>query len=132
MPAMTAKAANRLPRTPHRGRNKPSTLPRPNRTAIACPRRYLCKKYGREYRGSGLIKLGEDPILRNKRSRKRKRPAMSRPFVKTWFRLREGRGSVARDDRAAPVEAVVHAGLDDVVVGGEGAGRHQSGGRREV
>ena len=39
--------------------------------------------------------------------------------------------SVGRDDRAAPVEAVVDARLHHMVVGGEAAERHERGGRRE-
>ena len=39
MAAITAKAANRLPLTPQRGRKKPKTLPRPNAMpAPAIPR----------------------------------------------------------------------------------------------
>jgi hypothetical protein len=42
MPAMTAKAANRLPLTPHRGRKKPKSLPSlpiENRRAMPFPAR---------------------------------------------------------------------------------------------
>ena len=80
MAAMTAKAANRLPRTPHRDRNKPNTLPRPNRIAIACLRRYLCKKYGRQYRGSGLIKLGKEPCFAQQKKLETKKTGGSPAF----------------------------------------------------
>ena len=37
MAAITAKAANRLPRTPQPGRSTPNTLPRPERNAMPAP-----------------------------------------------------------------------------------------------
>jgi hypothetical protein len=81
MPAMTAKAANRLPRTPHRGRKKPNTLPRPKRTVITRPRRYRWKKYGRQYRGSQLIKLGKRPLFAQQ-----KKPTTKKAGDKPAFR----------------------------------------------
>ncbi len=54
MPAMTAKAANRLPLTPHFGKPKPLSLnlPMPNRNAIACPNPKM--KVRRQYRDTRL------------------------------------------------------------------------------
>jgi hypothetical protein len=60
MPAMTAKAANRLPLTPNFGRLKPLSLTFPmlNRNAICPPPRAAAPGIlGRQYRGTRLTTL---------------------------------------------------------------------------
>jgi hypothetical protein len=73
MPAITAKAANRLPLTPHLGRKKPKNLPSlpiENRRAMPFPPAEMGLIVGRQYRVTKLTKLGtfglNARILRNK------------------------------------------------------------------
>ena len=63
MPAITAKAANRLPLTPHRGRKKPMSLP--SLPIARSPRHVVPARtvpwdgsFGRQYRVTRLIKSG--------------------------------------------------------------------------
>ena len=75
MPAMTAKAANRLPLTPHFGRPKPPSLNLPmlNRNAIACPALNPKVKVRRQYRDTRLTKSGKpDRVARFLCSKKQK------------------------------------------------------------
>jgi hypothetical protein len=60
MPAMTVKAANRLPRTPHLGRTIPNTLPKLNLFAISGFPRYapLGADAFRQYRARRLTNTG--------------------------------------------------------------------------
>src|SRR4051794_17491612 len=125
MPAITANAANRLPRRPHfgilkRGRKRPR--PRLRRIAIEIPPRViLCFR-----RGVSLGQVKKSQVAQSvalvPQSEKRKGRQRCRPSItKRFFEAR----SVARGDRARPVEAVVNASLKGVVVGREVAGAHQ-------
>src|SRR6185312_15176421 len=130
MPAITAKAANKLPLTPQRGFRNPKTLPRPNPTFMRLPRDYPRKKCREQYRGRALTKLGILRLFGAIRVRQNDKagvlPALS--LTSGCFRA----GSVPRGDGAGPVDAVVHASPEHMVVGGEAAGRDQCGRRGEI
>src|SRR6201987_5225047 len=146
--AITAKAANRLPLTPKRGRRNPKNLPIPHRKAMPnAPSRYQSTKAAEVSRypvkKSGILKLSAQS-LSNKRKRGRRWAGLSVECVNAWlehdpekcvavFRKDHAQleSSVVRSDRVAPVEAVVHAGRDGVVIGAEAAGRTQARGRGE-
>src|SRR5260370_29630466 len=117
MPAITAKAANRLPLTPHFGRQKPRprNLPIVDRNAMLSASRSLHPEdeFERQYRVTRLTKsatfAGSEQILRIESKK-----AGARPAFPKLFSIR--RGSVLRDHRATPVEALVDASLDGMLV----------------
>src|ERR1700731_4625995 len=119
MPAMAAKAANRLPLTPQRRREKPrpAKLPMPDRNAMlsasrdqspAAVLRYPVNKIGKI---RGFLANFAD-------SKAGAEPAFS--LISTRRR------SVPRHPRARPVEAVVDGRLHDMFVVAEAAERQES------
>src|SRR5258708_26729919 len=126
MPAITAKAANRLPLTPHRGRkifkgqrslpivNRPAIPPPPAKVELrAAVSRYQVNKSGKF---EAFAQFCEAP--------KTKRPARGRPFRMfsiRMFSIKEG--SILGDHRTTPVEARGQAGLHNILDGGQAAGR---------
>src|ERR1700730_15807204 len=132
MPAITAKAANRLPLTPHFGRRKPRprNLPIVDRNAILSASRslHLLDEFERQYRVTRLIKSGtfvrSAQILRIENKKAGARPAFPRLLS---IRC----GSVPRDHRATPVEAIVDASLDGMLVVAEPGADNDGGAGRE-
>src|SRR4051812_29647621 len=85
MPAITAKAANKLPRTPHFGPRNFSDLSLPGTRAstmiLLQPAHHLVDGSRVEYRGTRLIKSGESAKSFNFAAPNAERPARGRPFL---------------------------------------------------
>src|SRR6266436_1516788 len=118
MPAITAKAAKRLPLTPHCGRRKPGPGNLPtvigNAMLSASRSRSSPGRSRRQYRVTRLTKSGTFAAnaqnLRIGRKKGRHKAGLFRESVQVRS------GSIPRDHRATPVEAIVDASLNRMLV----------------